>query len=143
MGNDASVALRDHGCPHIGAWPSVHGVLPAPAIKRAWGMGNGEWGNDAGVARRNHGCPHVGAWPSVHGVLPAPAILRSLFPTPYSPFPAFAPQGFGPCPSLSSHFRIRRVTKRYTGLPVANQASRSHEVRLRMRRSTGVIASGQ
>src|SRR5690606_21991458 len=52
-------------------------------------------------------------------------------------------QGFGPRPSLSSHRSTRRVTKRYTGLPVANQASRSHEVRRSRRRSTGVIASGQ
>src|SRR5690606_9535895 len=52
-------------------------------------------------------------------------------------------QGFGPWPSLSSHFRIRRVTNRYTGLPVRNHRSRTQEWRLSTRLSTGVRCSRQ
>src|SRR5690606_15660713 len=98
MGNDASVALRNHGCPHIGAWPSVHGVLPAPAITRDWGIGHGEGGNDAGVALRNHGGPHVRPWAAMHGVLPAPAFLRPRLLAPYSlfPIPRLCPSRLGP-----------------------------------------------
>jgi hypothetical protein len=54
-----------------------------------------------------------------------------------------APYGFGPCPSLSSHFSSLRVTKRYTGLPVRNHRPRTHDGRFSTRRSVGVRRCGQ